>query len=119
MIGALESCSPTPFNSTVDPRISGPHLSGCSVYPEEKRTLPGAPAGVSEFACVAAAGIEAQSASRFGNVNPIPGLSGLQTGNLIIAHHDAAEHAMAGNSAFLSLVFQLDLQFTFTPDMLI
>ncbi|CAK8697730.1 unnamed protein product [Clavelina lepadiformis] len=40
---------------------------------QEKRTLPGTHASVSEFVCVAALGAEAPiSVSRFGNINPIP-----------------------------------------------
>ena len=56
-----------------DVPISGQADSRESVPYKEKRTLPGAPADVSWFVCVAASAPErAISASGFGNINPIP-----------------------------------------------
>ena len=53
--------------------ISGQADSRESVPYKEKRTLPGAPAGVSWFVCVTALGPERPiSVSGFGNINPIP-----------------------------------------------
>ena len=53
--------------------ISGRADSRESVPYKEKRTLPGAPADVSWFVCVAALAPErAISVSGFGNINPIP-----------------------------------------------
>ena len=53
--------------------ISGQADSRESVPYKEKRTLPGTPADVSEFVCVAALDPEGPiSVSRFGNINPIP-----------------------------------------------
>ena len=53
--------------------ISGQADSRDYVPYKEKRTLPGTPANVSEFACVAALDPERPiSVSRFGNINPIP-----------------------------------------------
>ena len=53
--------------------ISGQADSREFVPYEEKRTLPGTPADVSEFVCVAALDpCESLSVSRFGNINPIP-----------------------------------------------
>ena len=52
--------------------ISGRADSRESVPYKEKRTLPGAPADVSWFVCVAASAPErAISVSGFGNINPI------------------------------------------------
>ena len=54
-----------PISGQTDSRVTAPY--------QEKRTLPGTHADVSEFACVTAPGAEAPiSASRFGNINPIP-----------------------------------------------
>ena len=58
-----------PISGQADSRDGAPY--------KEKRTLPGAQADVSEFACVAAPGDPARgrapiSAFAFGNVNPIP-----------------------------------------------
>jgi hypothetical protein len=53
--------------------ISGQADSREFVPYKEKRTLPGTPADVSEFVCVAALDPEGPiSAARFGNINPIP-----------------------------------------------
>ena len=53
--------------------ISGQADSRESVPYKEKRTLPGTPADVSWFVCVAALDPEGPiSVSRFGNINPIP-----------------------------------------------
>ena len=53
--------------------ISGQADSRVSVPYKEKRTLPGTPADVSEFVCVAALDPEGPiSVSGFGNINPIP-----------------------------------------------
>ena len=53
--------------------ISGQADSRESVPYKEKRTLPGTPADVSEFVCVAALDPEGPiSVSGFGNINPIP-----------------------------------------------
>jgi hypothetical protein len=53
--------------------ISGRADSRESVPYKEKTTLPGTPADVSEFVCVAALDPEGSiSASGFGNINPIP-----------------------------------------------
>ena len=54
--------------------ISGQADSRESVPYKEKRTLPGTPADVSWFVCVAALDPRREpiSASRFGNINPIP-----------------------------------------------
>ena len=53
--------------------ISGQADSRESVPYKEKRTLPGTPADVSQFVCVAALDPEGPiSASEFGNINPIP-----------------------------------------------
>ena len=53
--------------------ISGQADSRDGVPYKEKRTLPGAPADVSWFVCVAALAPErAISVSGFGNINPIP-----------------------------------------------
>ncbi|CAK8680666.1 unnamed protein product [Clavelina lepadiformis] len=54
-----------PISGRTDSRVAAPY--------QEKRTLPGTHASVSEFVCVAALGAEAPiSVSRFGNINPIP-----------------------------------------------
>lgn len=54
-----------PISGRTDSRVAAPY--------QEKRTLPGTHVGVSEFVCVAALGAGAPiSASRFGNINPIP-----------------------------------------------
>lgn len=54
-----------PISGQTDSRVATPY--------QEKRTLPGTHANVSEFACVTALGAEAPiSVSRFGNINPIP-----------------------------------------------
>ena len=54
-----------PISGRTDSRVAAPY--------QEKRTLPGARASVSEFVCVTAPSPERPiSASRFGNVNPIP-----------------------------------------------
>ena len=54
-----------PISGQTDSRVDAPY--------QEKRTLPGTRASVSEFACVTALGAGAPiSASRFGNINPIP-----------------------------------------------
>ena len=53
--------------------ISGQTDSRAGIPYQEKRTLSGTHARVSEFACVAALGAEAPiSVSRFGNINQIP-----------------------------------------------
>ena len=54
--------------------ISGQADSRESVPYKEKRTLPGTPADVSWFVCVAALDPRKEpiSVSRFGNINPIP-----------------------------------------------
>ena len=53
-----------PISGQTDSRVAAPY--------QEKRTLPGTHADVSEFACVAAPGAGAPiSVSRFGNINPI------------------------------------------------
>ena len=53
--------------------ISGQADSRESVPYKEKTTLPGTPADVSEFVCVAALDPEGPiSVSGFGNINPIP-----------------------------------------------
>ena len=62
--------------------ISGQADSRESVPYKEKRTLPGAPAGVSWFVCVTAVAPErAISVSGFGIINPIPFRS--DTGNTL------------------------------------
>ena len=54
-----------PISGQTDSRVTSPY--------QEKRTLPGTRASVSEFVCVTALGTEAPiSVSRFGNINPIP-----------------------------------------------
>ena len=54
-----------PISGRTDSRVAAPY--------QEKRTLPGTRASVSEFVCVTALGAEAPiSASRFGNINLIP-----------------------------------------------
>ncbi|CAK8680661.1 unnamed protein product [Clavelina lepadiformis] len=53
-----------PISGRTDSRVAAPY--------QEKRTLPGTHASVSEFVCVAALGAEAPiSVSRFGNINPL------------------------------------------------
>ena len=53
--------------------ISGQTDSRESVPYKEKRTLPGTPADVSWFVCVAALDPEGPiSVAKFGNINPIP-----------------------------------------------
>ena len=55
-----------PISGRTDSRVAAPY--------QEKRTLPGTRANVSEFVCVAALGavVAPISVSRFGNVNRIP-----------------------------------------------
>ena len=54
-----------PISGQADSRDGAPY--------KEKKTLPGAPADVCWFVCVAASAPErAISASGFGNINPIP-----------------------------------------------
>ena len=52
----------------------GKPIPGSPTPYKEKRTLPGTPADVSWFVCVAALAAEAPivSVARFGNINPIP-----------------------------------------------
>ena len=55
----------SPISGRTDSRAYAPY--------QEKRTLPGTHASVSEFACVAALVAGATiSVSKFGNINPIP-----------------------------------------------
>ena len=55
----------SPISGRTDSRACAPY--------QEKRTLPGTHASVSEFGCVAAPGAEAPiSVSRLGNINQIP-----------------------------------------------
>lgn len=55
----------SPISGRTDSRACAPY--------QEKRTLPGTHASVSEFGCVAALGAEAPiSVSRLGNINQIP-----------------------------------------------